>query len=624
MDDDWKTLAKARAPIEERIEALVRIVRAALDANADAGARADDTALDLLGTAFVDEVVRSGKVKTALDDAASRASRPVAVPARPDTGGPRAKGPSELIWKPYEVRSAIPPILYALAHRSHANRELARWLFEAAKLWSHERDHALAALARARVEPEILADGIDALAAFAGARPDPGGDILRDVARTWLARPGWLLALVDRVARDRAAADALADGLYGDDLAGAAGAGADADADADADAARAAWLHHATHAPSGARAVALGMLAHVGGSDGGNAGLEAAILAALDDRDAHGRVIEAAARLTLARSVWSRAVVDAAERCRAARPEEGRVEVQVAEALDALLRSGAAALSPPPTETAGARLSIVEGPFACDGLAFAGALAVAGYRRPLTLAPQSDWRTDDDELGLAVAGSGVAARHVAPVRFAARATGGAGVRRSLDLVGVLDGRAVLVITSPFSDERGWGNDNYALGCDPATGAWVAYREDGGRLVVAGELAGEVPEAELPRLCYGEAIVWLDGGVARVVADGTPYHLDDWELDDAVSEALEARRQARARLPWTALELGGDAAWTFRGGGRSVQLADFGAELAAAWPAYRDDTEFSLAAAAHGDDLALAIQHRVPALRSALIWRAASW
>jgi hypothetical protein len=622
MTDDWKTLAKARAPIEERIEALVRIVRAALDA--DAGTRADATELDVLCTAFVDEVVRSGKVKPALDDAASRASRTAVVPARPDTGGPRARGPSELICKPYEARSAIPPILYALAHRSHANRELARWLFEAAKLWSHERDHALAALGRARVEPEILADGIDALAAFAGARPDPGGDILRDVARTWLARPGWLLALVDRVARDRAAADALADGLYGDDLAGAAGAGADA--------ARAEWLQHATHAPSGARAVALGMLAHVGGNDGGdrsdrdgdNNGLEAVILAALDDRDAHGRVIEAAARLTLARSVWSRAVVEAAERCRAARPAEGRVEVQVAEALDALLRSGAAALAPPPTETAGARLSIVEGPFVCNGLAFAGALAVAGYRRPVTLAPQSDWRTDDDELGLAVVGPGVAARHVSPVRFAARATGGSGVRRSIDLVGVLDGRAVLAITSPFSDERGWGNDNYALGCDPAAGTWVAYREDGGRLVVAGELAGEVPEAELPRLCHGEAIVWLDAGVAHVVADGTPYHLDDWEIDDAVSAALEARRQARARTPWTALELGGDAAWTFRGGGRSVHLADFGAELAAAWPAYRDDTDFALTAAAHGADLALAIQHHVPALRGALIWRAASW
>lgn len=607
MTDDWKTLARPRAPIDERLEALVRIVRD------PAGDDARRPSLDVLCTAFIDEVVRSGKLKDALDDAARLATRSDAVPARPDTGGPRAKGPSDLICKPYETRGAIPPILYALGQRSHARPELARWLFEAAKLWPHERDHALAALELARVEPGILADGLDALVSFAAARPDPGGDILRDVARAWCARPTWILALVDRVARDRAAAGALASGLYGDDLAAAP--------EASADTMHREWLHHATHAPSGARAVALGMLATLTGTDG----FEAAIVAALDDRGAHERVIEAAARLALRRRVWSRAMIDAAERCRAAEPAPPSRTLQIdrAEALQALVRSGTAALAPPPSATASPRLAIVEGPFRCDGLAFVGPLAVTGYRRALVEAPYSDWRTDDDEIGVAVAGPGVAAHHAAPVRFAARRTGASGARRAIDLAGVLDGRAVLVITSPFSDERGWGNDNYALGFDPATASWVAYRGDAGTLVVDRELTGAVTEAELPQLCHGEAIVWIDTGGAHLVGDGTPYHLDDWELADEVSAAMEARRGARARAPWTALELGGDAPWTFRGDAVSVPLPGFDDELAAAWPSYRRDAEAAASAIAHGGHLALAIQMAAPAFRGALIWRPAS-
>jgi hypothetical protein len=456
MADDWKTLASPRAPIAERLEALGRIAR---DPAGDAARAAQ---LDLLCTAFVDEVVRTGKVKAALDAAARRASQPAAVPARPDTGGPKAKGPSDLICKPYEVRDAITPILYALGRRSHVRPALARWLFEAAKLFSHERGHALAALAEARVDPKVLTDGIEALVTFAAARPDPGGDVLRDVARAFSRRPDWALALVDRIARDRAAADALADHLYGDDLAAAP--------DPAADALRREWLHHATHAPSGARAVALRALANLSGTGG----LEAVIVAALTDRAAHGRVVEAAARLALGRGVWSRAVVEAAEGSLGVeRPGSDMMRTKLAEALHAAVRSGTAALAAPPAATGGARLSVVEGPFLCGEPAFAGALAVAAYRRAVVETPYSDWRTDDDEIGLAVAGPGAATRHVAPVRFEIRAAGGSGARRVVELAGILDGRAVLVIRSPFSDARGWGNDNYALGCAPATGAWVA-------------------------------------------------------------------------------------------------------------------------------------------------------
>jgi hypothetical protein len=572
-DADWKRLA--RGELADRLAALARI------------AATDDDRLDVLGTAFVDEVVRSGKVKAALDQAVNATASPKAVPARPATKGSKAKGPRELILEPYEVRGAIPPILAALGRRSHVRPDLARWLFEAAKLWPAEREHALAALDDARVEPEVLADGTDAIVAYAAANPDPGGDILRDLATAWIARPAWLTALLARIAVDGRASDVLADGLYG----GLPEPGPGWDAEN-----RARLLAWALDAPSGARAFALGTLAT--GDDGD--GVLEVVVAALADPAAHARVIEAAARLAIARRLFEPRVLEAAERCELEeRTGDEAATSDMTEAVAAFVAACRAQLAPPPTAIPGEHVSVVEGRFALEGFAIIDELTATAVRRARILAPETDWSTDEDEIGVAIVGPGHAAYHVAPVRFAMRRSGGAGARREVTLAGVLDGRVVVVVKSPFSDDRGWGNDNYALGVAPRDGMWLAYREHAGRLVVAAELPGAVDETELPRVCYGEAIVWSDPDGLRVVADGTPYHLDDWELTDEVRAAFEARDAARARAPWQ-------------------PLTDDPVDLASAWPALAENTEGAeLCAMTRGADDVVVMA--TGAERSALIW-----
>ncbi len=521
---DWKTLAGRFPSVEDRLAALHRIC---------AG---DDPELDLLCVEFVDEVVASGDVMRAFDRAA-RERRPV-LPAAPDTRGSTAQGPRDLVLKRYELRDAIESVIAAIGRRSHVTPALALWLFETAKLWSAERRKSLHAIDEANVTPEVLARGIESLVGYAAANPDPGGEILRDVAMAWVGKPGWFVELVSRIAADDRASDALADGLYNAEVE----AGDPID-----DEARARLLVHALDAPSGARALALAALARYRDTDG----IFDVVVAALRDPSAHCRVVEGAARLAIARRLFAQPVLEAAAGCR----EEGRAgeraRPDLAEAVAALVKACRVALSPAPTASPGERASVVEGVFYVSGCVAIDNVAVAAVRRPLALAPASDWRTDEDEVAVAVVGASTASYHVAPVRFAMQQTGASGARRNVIIAGTLDGRVVVLVHSPFS--RGsWGADNFALGFRPSDRSWVAYRAEAGGLAVASDLVAVVGESDLTSVAFGEAIAWNDANGLRIVADTTPYHLDDWECSVEVAAGMAAREARQSERSATSV------------------------------------------------------------------------
>lgn len=539
-DVDWQLLAKRGGDIHERLAAAARVLRT------------DDPRVDVLCTTFVDVSVATGNIRRAFDDAIAAALAGKAVPARPDNGGAKAGGVAAQNWAPYEVRQFNEPVFEALARRAHERPALARWLFEATKLYPAERMQALAALDEARAD-DAFADGIASIVTLAAAQSDPGGDLLRDLAAAWVTRPAWLVALLEAVADAPRAAQHLADALYAAELPGPA----------IDEALRPRVVELAKTAPSGARALAIATLRLFASTDE----LDSILVAALADEDAHERVVEAAARLAAARGIVTAAVIDAAALA-AERDDD-------IEALDALLASGRAALSGEPTTRASTTSSVVEGSFQLGEPFVVGELTATSVHRVRMEVPSSDWATDDDEVGVAVVGRDVAAYHVAPVRLASRRTGAAGARRHVAIVGVHRGRLVLSITSPFSDRRGWGNDNYVLGCDPRDGTWVAYRVEGEALVLdrALDRALDAPieETALPQASFGEAIVWSDEAGLHFVPDGTPYHLDDWQTNPIVSHALDARAAARARREAALLDADAEPA-----------LHD---ELAAAWPRY---------------------------------------
>jgi hypothetical protein len=576
---DWKTLAGGRLfgrGIDARLAAFHRICATS------------DPELDTLCVTFVDEVVASGDVKRALERAARE--RPAAVPDTPDTGGAAARGPHDLVIKPYALREAIESVIAALGRRSHVRSGLALWLFETAKLWSAERDLSLRAIEEAHVTPDVLARGIDSLVGYAEANPDPGGEILRDVAMAWVGKPGWFSALVARIAASDPASDALADSLYDAEVEAREPFSS---SDPVARKARESLLVHALDAPSGARAISLAALATYHDADG----IADLVVAALRDPTAHCRVVEAAARLAIARRMYEQPVHEAAEACAGAEGRQGeRAREALAEAVAALVVACTTSqrrdvLAP------GEHASFVAGLFSITGGAAVDDLAIAAVRRPLALAPSSDWRTDEDEVAVAVAGPNTAAYHVAPVRFPMQKTGASGSRRSVAIAGTLDGRVVILVHSPYMRAGGWGSDNFALGFSPRDRSWVAYRSRDGRLVIASELVATIDASELTSVAFGEVIAWRDDDGMRVVADHTPYHLDDWEHSPELLAAMAARDAAGAES-WTPTRVAAS-------------------RITAACPSWQGEGE--RAGIAWRDQVAVVLDREIEGGRSALVW-----
>lgn len=173
--------------------------------------------------------------------------------------------------------------------------------------------------------------------------------------------------------------------------------------------------------------------------------------------------------------------------------------------------------------------------------------AVAGrvlipYHRILRTA--RGWKTDEDEVGMACLTPGQApilTMCKLPLLLPAQATGGAGAKRVFKLRATLAAGLLCSLQVPFSDGRGWGDDNYAYLFDPTSGTWSrasAAPQAGFQLTALSEPAE--PENPAHAVCNGELVVCPSGDGIVFACDATPYHLDDWQHAPETEALLQAQ------------------------------------------------------------------------------------
>ncbi|MHB2016503.1 MAG: HEAT repeat domain-containing protein, partial [Candidatus Xenobia bacterium] len=168
------------------------------------------------------------------------------------------------------------------------------------------------------------------------------------------------------------------------------------------------------------------------------------------------------------------------------------------------------------------------------------------------LAPSGDdWKTDADRFGVACIDTEKCELKSweLPVAFPVQLTGAMGARRKFRLETEHEGQLVLTLESPFSDERGWGNDNFIYLFGMANGTWTrVMRRDNAAIHVPLETTERpLPEHASHSCGGGELIVWKDErGELQVELDRTPYFLDDWSMSEETESALAAREAARER------------------------------------------------------------------------------
>jgi len=166
---------------------------------------------------------------------------------------------------------------------------------------------------------------------------------------------------------------------------------------------------------------------------------------------------------------------------------------------------------------------------------------------------EKEWKTDVDEMGVASLDpydKWEISFYKLPLKFPVQNTGGYGIKREFKLETVYGGKLAFSLQVPFYDDRGWGNDNFIYLFDPPNGQWsrVTFNKertafDTG-LIDPAHLEEEKNEKSLG---FGELIVWTDdSGELQVIRDNTPYHLDDWEFDHRVLQAMDTREKAKTR------------------------------------------------------------------------------
>lgn len=531
LADAWNDL-RARKPPAKQVAALRTVCAAG-----------DGPELERLLVTFIDRVVATGHLADALAAAvaASRDATPYTLPKAPATRGDfKIKGPHELDLRIYALRDAIPPVLAALARRARARPALVAWLFEACKLYACERGAALECIDNADPGEAVFTAGCAELARHAAKVRDPGLEVLRDALEHWGDHPARCTLLLAAIAAHRRLDDALGRDLYGEEL-GPLGDPSPAWTTALRDPAlRERLVTWATDAGTAVRRLALHALTR--------AGLESDVLhplvvAALR---APAQVAGVAAEIAQHREFQGDELVSAARTAR----RKAR-DPDLRDALDALIAAHHARATPLLARPCGPGL-LVECPDLLSDVAWLSGQAIAAYRRVLVQASGGAWRTDRDEFGVVVVRpDGGVTRHPLPVAFPVQRTGASGARREIHIPTAVAGRIVLVISSPFSDEEGWGNRNYLLAFDPQGGTWWQYR---GRKSLTLEPLAAADEHDLPRASYAEAIVYAaHADTLAVDVDDTPYHLDDVDPGEHVHAARRRQRKAAARLPWRPID-----------------------------------------------------------------------
>lgn len=219
------------------------------------------------------------------------------------------------------------------------------------------------------------------------------------------------------------------------------------------------------------------------------------------------------------------------------------------EKLELLRQRAAPELARVPVHTPQVHLLPIESRIA-SGPALVGGNAVFLLVRALREFPDGSWRCAEEDAALGVLSpSGDFCLRPLPLRLPSRPTGAAGAERAWGLELLFEGRLLISLRVPFSDQRGWGTENHLLAWDPS-GAWLdAERTPAG--ITMHPLSEPVSEERLSSWGYGELLVWKDGtGRLCSMNDQTPYHLEDSAPSKEVRRArAEIRKSERG---WTEL------------------------------------------------------------------------
>lgn len=163
--------------------------------------------------------------------------------------------------------------------------------------------------------------------------------------------------------------------------------------------------------------------------------------------------------------------------------------------------------------------------------------------------PSEEWANDGEEFGaIRIDPMTFEVRAIPlPVRFPSRRNGASGAKRQFEPAEPFRGGRLFRMICPFADRRGWGNDNFLFWLGPDD-RWAQVIVRGGTWDLAFlDAEAGTRDKDLAKVCHGELRIRPGRGLVSLVADTTPYHLDDWEhserpiaeMDDDREEAPEA-------------------------------------------------------------------------------------
>lgn len=175
-----------------------------------------------------------------------------------------------------------------------------------------------------------------------------------------------------------------------------------------------------------------------------------------------------------------------------------------------------------------------------------------GYSRILKKA-SDDWILDKIECGVLVIkpeNPQILSIHPLPAHLPMKKSGASGSWREFSPETIWNNKMVFCLKSPFSDNRGWGNDNFLFTFSPEAKQWCQLLPD------KEKKWREKPVSEQQKFhehadysaCGGEAVLWCENENLSLMADCTPYFLDDWETSPETRTAFH-KRDAAINKTW---------------------------------------------------------------------------
>lgn len=510
----------AKLPFDEQLQALAEWLR---DSN-------DTTAVDAYINTFLELQLRTGQPKLAHEGALKAAQGKTPILPK------KLLGADELEAKPYIYRSAIELALQAAGLHARARRDLLRPLFRSLLLWAtHERTIVMNLLDAAHPSDEEMTQGLFQVVSEIGKVKDRAGDRLLTVIEAGCAEPRWLIALCRVLPARREAVQALMALEY-------------AILPDPTELCQASWIEEPA---------AIDSLRTLRDNSHGfvraliNLTLAAApgvisddeLIALLNDDGLPEWLREQVAAFLIYRNAHAPILSEITTRLLA-----GKVRYSFGEKLSHLQRHAAPQVVRVPVRTDDVCLlpvsqSIVSGPAVIRGDAVF--LLIQTRQR----FPAGDWRCASEEASLGVLSARGELRMVPlPVSLPSHKTGAAGAERAWAIEFLYEDKLLISLRVPFSNDHGWGTENFMLAWDGVETWHSVVRSDGE--IKFQPITSVVNEFDLPSWGYGELILWKDkSGQLQSLNDGTPYHLDDWELSADVKKARDhATKSSRGWVP----------------------------------------------------------------------------